>query len=123
MSDRLRVDRLSICIIYSKGGKQDVIYEEDFDPNPFTGFGPEELFELKREINKSYEIKPSFEYLCTRVEEIEGGPDGVRHTMDQIQNWYHFRYKDPWSPECASCGQVKAKHGPSHSCKQFKEKI
>lgn len=120
MAGRLRVDKLTISIKATLGDKEIHLLDEDFNPEPFVGFGPEELFELKRRVEREVYVKPSFFYITTQALEADpAGPEGTNHTMDQIQDWYHRRWVPPFALECTICGHLKAAHGPSHSCKVF----
>jgi hypothetical protein len=110
-----RVEAMTIALIILRDGdKQDIPFEIEAD-------NPDALELLKAEI-ENYEIKPSFRYFATQtLEALSGnpldGPDGIRHTMDQIQNWFHHRWVHPYAQECKICGQVKAAHGPSRDHK------
>ncbi len=110
----MRVNSIVICVtIQRDGDKKDVIFEE------YTGKSNlDRILNGVREIVADYKVEPSFEYLCQiTLESLSinpaDGPDGIRHTMDQIQTWYHRRYVPPFAPLCGICGQPRAKHGPS----------
>lgn len=109
---RLRVDYLSICICISRRDKADIVFEERVVEG-----NTEDVLETVRDAIKDYAIRPSFQYIVNEaIESSPEGPDGVRHTMSQIQDWYHHRWVPPFAVTCKVCGHVKAYHGPSNPC-------
>lgn len=114
----LRVDAMTIAIFVVKGDVNETVEEYPFPPDSF-----DDLITVLKAVAAQYEVKPSFQHLANQsIEEDPNGPEGVTHTMDQIQDWYHRRYVQPYAQECVTCNQVKAKHGPSHWCKVFTPK-
>lgn len=115
---KMRVNAMSVAVFIERDdGKHDVVFEENV-----IGGNLEEVLDGVRSEVGQYEVRPTFEYFAqTAIEMDPHGPEGLRHTMDQIQDWFHRRYVHPFAPLCKNCGQVRAKHGPSHHCKQFKE--
>lgn len=118
---RTRVDGMTVCLIVARaGGEPDVVFEVEA--------GNPDLLTLLQDEMANYEVKPSLEFIAHEALEAlsitpHDGPDGVRHTMDQIQDWYHRRWVHPYARGCKVCSAVKTKHGPSWPCKQFTEEV
>lgn len=115
MQVKIRVDAMTIAIYMVRGDKHDVVEEFEFPPSSY-----DELVKVLEGVAAQYEVRPSFQHLANQAIEADPhGPEGVTHTMEQIQDWYHRRYVYPYASTCVTCGEVKAKHGPSHWCKMF----
>lgn len=109
---KLRVDEMSLQLVVVRGDNIQIISSYQFYPEDDSSC--KSTMRFFQEEAAKFEVRPSFHYLATQaIESDTHGPEGVQHTMDQIQDWYHRRWVFPYAQECQICLQVKAAHGPS----------
>lgn len=123
MADKIRVDELYIEVRAIKNGDADdplTLARESFYPGDDSHC--KSTMRALQESLANFEVRPSLKYVASKaLDDDPSGPEGVRHTMNQIQDWYHRRWIFPYARECAICAQVPALHGPSTD-HQFDEK-